>query len=173
MNRLWAPWRAGYIAQAVRPSGCFLCAAVPPGDDRERLMVLRTEHSIVMLNRYPYNNGHLLVCPRLHKAELTDLTAAESADLQRLLTKLTVVLRKCMNADGFNIGLNLGKAAGAGVPGHLHWHIVPRWNGDNNFMPVTGDVKVLSQSLDDCRDLLEAQCANLGEREAETKFDSL
>ena len=172
MDRLWAPWRSSYITKAVKPSGCFLCAAAVPGDDAEKLVVLHTELSVVLLNRYPYNNGHLLVAPRAHKADLTDLTAAESADLQHLLTQLTLVIRDRMSADGFNVGLNLGRAAGAGVPGHLHWHLVPRWNGDQNFLPVTADTTIISQSLEACRDLLAAACTHLAHK-PEAKFDSL
>jgi len=172
MDRLWAPWRTDYITQAVKPSGCFLCAAALPGEDEERLVVVRTKLSVVLLNRYPYNNGHLLISPRAHKAELTDLSTAESADLQHLLTKLTAIVKAGMNADGFNVGLNLGRAAGAGVPGHLHWHLVPRWNGDQNFMPVTGETKIMSQSLKACRDLLHARCVHLSDK-SETTFDSL
>lgn len=173
MNRLWAPWRTAYVSQAEKPAGCFLCTAAPPtADDAERLVLVRTELSVVVLNRYPYNNGHLLISPRAHKAELTDLSAAESADLQRLIAELTTVLRRAMNADGFNVGLNLGKAAGAGVPGHLHWHLVPRWNGDQNFMPVTGETKIISQSLEACLELLRPEVAHLSET-PEAKFDSL
>ncbi|MBY0457287.1 MAG: HIT domain-containing protein, partial [Gemmataceae bacterium] len=135
---------------------CFLCRAVAgtPADDRANLVAFRTELSIVVLNRFPYNNGHLLVCPAAHKATLSDLSQEELLDLQLVMRKLIGVIEKRMNADGFNVGLNLGRAAGAGVPGHLHWHVVPRWNGDQNFMAVTGDTRVISQSLEVLYDLL-------------------
>ena len=104
-------------------------------------MVHRSELSVVVLNRFPYNNGHLLVCPKAHKGQLDELTTDELLDLQHLLRQMTGIIRGRMNADGFNIGLNLGRVAGAGVPGHLHWHIVPRWHGDTNFMPVVADTR--------------------------------
>lgn len=166
MDRLWAPWRLAYVAapKANPPAtgpDCFICrgATTPEADDRANLVVSRSERSVVLLNRFPYNNGHLLVCPRAHKARLDELTPDELLDLQLVLRKLTLVLEKRINAEGFNIGLNLGRAAGAGVPGHLHWHIVPRWNGDTNFMPVVGDTKVISQSLDALYDLVKEELA--------------
>ena len=107
-----------------------------------------------MINRYPYNNGHLLIAPRLHKAAPQDLDDAEQLELQQQIARCVRVLEKQMNAEGFNIGLNLGRVAGAGLPGHLHWHIVPRWNGDTNFMPVVADSKVISQSLEALWELL-------------------
>jgi ATP adenylyltransferase len=136
---------------------CFLCrgaAGTGPAEDRANLLVHRTELSVVVLNRFPYNNGHLLVAPTAHKPSLTDLGPDELLDLQLVLRTMIGVLEKRMKPDGFNIGLNLGRTAGAGLPGHLHWHIVPRWTGDNNFMPVLGDTRVLSQSLDALYDLL-------------------
>jgi ATP adenylyltransferase len=118
------------------------------------LIVKRARHGVVILNRFPYNNGHLLVAPIAHKARLEELTTEESLDLQQTLARLTTVLTNLMKPDGFNIGLNLGTAAGAGLPGHLHWHIVPRWVGDSNFMPVLSDARVISQSLESLYDLL-------------------
>ncbi len=108
----------------------------------------------MVLNRFPYNNGHLLVAPREHKGALADLDSSETLEMQQTLTRLVAVLDELMHPDGYNIGLNLGRVAGAGLPGHLHWHIVPRWNGDTNFMPVLGDVKVIAQSLDALWELL-------------------
>jgi ATP adenylyltransferase len=107
-----------------------------------------------VLNRYPYNNGHLLVAPLAHKADLADLSDDELLDLQKALRVMAAKLTRILKPDGFNIGLNLGRVAGAGLPGHLHWHIVPRWNGDTNFMPVLGDTKVISQSLDALYEML-------------------
>ncbi len=159
MDHLWAPWRLSYIAApkekpATPGSDCFICRAVAAADDRANLLVHRSGLSVVMLNRYPYNNGHLLVCPCLHKGRFDELTTEEMLDLQLVVRKMIGVIEKRMRPDGFNVGLNLGQAAGAGVPGHLHWHIVPRWNGDANFMPVVGDTKVISQSLDALYELL-------------------
>ena len=112
------------------------------------MVVTRSTSVVVVLNRYPYNNGHLLVSPRRHVGDLKDLTAEENKECVDLLAKFTVIYRELMNAEGFNIGLNLGRVAGAGLPGHLHWHLVPRWAGDNNFMPVLAGVRVIPQSLD-------------------------
>ena len=116
--------------------------------DRTNLVVLRNAHSLVVLNRYPYNNGHLLVAPLEHRATLDQLTAEMQLEIVQCLTRMTGLLQRLIKAEGFNIGLNLGRVAGAGVPGHLHWHLVPRWNGDTNFMPVTANAHVIPQSLD-------------------------
>jgi ATP adenylyltransferase len=158
VDQLWAPWRLSYAATPKAPGGddCFICrvGAAPTRDDRENLVAYRTERALVVLNRYPYNNGHLLVCPQAHKANLGDLDDAELLDLQHLLCRMMTALRSAIKPDGFNVGLNLGRVAGAGVPGHLHWHIVPRWNGDTNFMPVIGETKVIVQALDALYDVL-------------------
>ncbi len=127
---------------------CFICCAVADTLDRQRLLVERSEHSVVILNRYPYNNGHLLVAPRTHKGQPDELADRETLDLQRLITRYVGLLGRLMKAEGFNVGLNLGRVAGAGLPGHLHWHIVPRWSGDTNFMPAVSGVKVMPQSLE-------------------------
>ena len=150
MDQLWAPWRLDYIAKLApaKPDECFICSGLADTNDRQNLVALRTPLSAVVLNRFPYNNGHLLVAPRAHKGRLDELDSAEMLDLMETVRKMTALLQDLMKPDGFNIGLNLGKVAGAGLPGHLHWHIVPRWNGDTNFMPVLGDTKVISQSLD-------------------------
>lgn len=159
MDKLWAPWRLSYITRPKDPppaSGdeCFICRAAASSDDRSNLVVYRTELSLVVLNLYPYNNGHLLVTPKAHKAHLDELTVDEMLDIQLTIRKMTGVLGRRMKPDGFNVGLNLGRVAGAGVPGHLHWHIVPRWLGDSNFMTTVGDMRVLSQALDALYDLL-------------------
>jgi ATP adenylyltransferase len=167
VDHLWAPWRLAYItAPKEKPpttgDDCFLCrgaAGTGTEEDRANLLVYRTELSVVVLNRFPYNNGHLLVAPKAHKATLADLTPDELLDLQLVLRKMLGVIEKLMKPDGFNIGLNLGRSAGAGLPGHLHWHIVPRWNGDTNFMPVFTDTRVISQSLDALYDLLVEELA--------------
>jgi ATP adenylyltransferase len=140
----------------IAGSDCFICRAVggSSSEDRANLVAYRSELSVVVLNRFPYNNGHLLVCPRTHKAGLDELTPEELLDLQLLLRKMCGILEKRMNPDGFNVGLNLGRAAGAGVPGHLHWHLVPRWLGDTNFMPVVADTRVIVQSLETLYDIL-------------------
>jgi ATP adenylyltransferase len=165
VDRLWAPWRLAYItAPKDKPTTagdeCFICRAVAGTDDRANLVVHRTDLSIVVLNLFPYNNGHLLVTPKAHKARLDELTTDELIDVQLTLQKMIGVLEKRMKPDGFNVGLNLGRAAGAGVPGHLHWHIVPRWIGDSNFMTTVSDVRVLSQSLEALYALLVEELRN-------------
>ena len=156
MDQLWAPWRLSYVAAAKAPSDdpCFICRGLADNDDRANLIALRAPRSVVVLNRFPYNNGHLLVAPRAHKGRLDELEPDELLEVMETLRRMVRTLEGLMRPDGFNIGLNLGRAAGAGLPGHLHWHIVPRWNGDTNFMPILADVKVIVQSLDTFYDLL-------------------
>ena len=145
---LWAPWRMEYIR---RPSGggCFLCEILPAGNDRANLVLRRDPHAVLLMNRYPYNNGHLLVAPRRHVADLGDLSPEERAAIMDLLDLGVQALRATVRPDGFNLGFNLGGAAGAGLESHLHGHIVPRWSGDTNFMPVLADVKVVPQAMDE------------------------
>jgi ATP adenylyltransferase len=165
MDQLWAPWRLEYIAGAKQPGAegrCFICDAAASADDRANLIVMRTPLSVVILNRYPYNNGHLLVGPLGHKGTLDQLTAAELMESMETVRRAVATLQEQIHPDGFNIGLNLGRTAGAGLPGHLHWHIVPRWNGDTNFMPVVADTKVISQSLDALYDLIVGPLAERG-----------
>ena len=160
MELLWAPWRLAYVANPKpipRPDDCFLCRGLADTNDRENLIVHRTAHSAVVLNRFPYNNGHLLVAPLRHAARLDELTDGELLDLQRTLIRMQAALEATITPDGFNVGLNLGRVAGAGLPGHLHWHIVPRWTGDTNFMPVLTDAKVIVQSLDSLWELLHRE----------------
>ncbi len=166
MDHLWAPWRLALVAAAKDsppPAGnpCFICRgiAAPGCEDRTNLLVHRGDLSVVVLNRFPYNNGHLLIAPTTHKATLADLTNDELLDLQLTLRKMVGILEKRMTPDGFNVGLNLGRVAGAGLPGHLHWHIVPRWTGDSNFMAVCSDTRVISQALDSLFDMLADELA--------------
>jgi len=151
LNRIWAPWRAQYVREAASSpeprSGCFLCAGLAGDNDRENLIVLREAHSVVVLNRYPYNSGHLLVAPCLHCETLANLSCRDLLEPIETIQKMTVVLDRMFRPHGYNIGLNQGKSAGAGLPGHLHWHIVPRWDGDTNFMPILAGSKVLIDSL--------------------------
>jgi len=150
VERLWAPWRMQYIANGPQNGPRdFISAYDAQSNDRENLVVLRTEFTIVILNRFPYNNGHLLVAPRRAVAELSELSESEILDSQRVLSRCIEILRQQMKPDGFNVGLNLGKAGGAGLPEHLHWHIVPRWVGDVNFMTVCSNARVIVQSLDE------------------------
>ncbi|HZY90513.1 MAG TPA: HIT domain-containing protein [Gemmataceae bacterium] len=157
MDQLWAPWRLSYVTAAKAPSeegACFICEGLAGDDDRRHLIALRTGRSVVVLNRYPYNNGHLLVAPCAHKGKLDELTPEELLETNETVRRVVRALDELMRPDGYNIGLNLGRVAGAGLPGHLHWHVVPRWHGDTNFMPVLADAKVIVQSLDALYDLL-------------------
>ena len=145
MERIWAPWRGSYVSNNTLDQSCIFCPTEQ--GDRDRLILARSGYSLLMLNRYPYTGGHLMVAPLRHTAELDDLSDAELLDLMQMLRKGRTVLQRVAQPDGFNIGLNLGKAAGAGVEEHLHIHIVPRWNGDSNFMTVVGDVRVIPEGL--------------------------
>ncbi|RYG48305.1 HIT domain-containing protein [bacterium] len=148
---LWAPWRLEYI-EKPSPSGgtgdIFLDLPAE-NDDRKNLILYRGVEAFVMLNAFPYSNGHLMVAPFRQVAEIDKLTDSEMLEIQRLLGKAVGWVRNCYNPDGFNLGVNMGRAAGAGVPVHLHWHIVPRWGGDTNFMTTVADVRVMPQSLED------------------------
>jgi len=162
-SRIWAPWRAQYIHEASASPGppeCFLCRGLADGDDRQNLVVYRRTNSVVVLNRYPYNNGHLLVAPRLHRATLAELEDTDLIEPMQTLRQMTIVLDRMLRPQGYNIGLNQGKAAGAGLPGHLHWHLVPRWDGDTNFMPVLGHTKVIVESLYEFYDRFLEELAN-------------
>jgi len=154
MEKLWAPWRMEYILQE-KPSGCIFCDKPKQDRDRESLILHRGAGCFVIMNFYPYNNGHLMIVPYRHIADLAALTAAEQSEMMTLLGRCTTILTQQMRPHGFNIGMNLGRTAGAGIDDHLHFHIVPRWNGDTNFMPVTGHTKVLSQGLQESWDSLK------------------
>lgn len=143
---LWAPWRMTYI-EGEKPDGCIFCTSTEDALLRSSLILGTSQHARVMLNKYPYNNGHLLVAPHRHTAQLTDLPEEEFCDLMALLRRALDVVQTVFRPEGVNIGMNLGVCAGAGVADHLHWHLVPRWTGDTNFMPVIGAVRVLPQHL--------------------------
>lgn len=149
---LQAPWRMDYIQSLEEPEkGCFLCAASGaenPAERRARLVLWTSPLSMVVINRYPYTNGHLLIAPRAHKADFEQFTEDELNDLQRQTLASISLLKRAMSPQGFNIGINLGRCAGAGLPGHLHQHVVPRWGGDTNFMTVVGDIRVVPQAMD-------------------------
>jgi ATP adenylyltransferase len=145
---LWAPWRIEYIENAEKPGGCIFCVKTAATDDRGNLIAYRGRSAFVILNRYPYNNGHLMVVPFRHTADLSALDGAEKQELFDLLIASQRALSDVMQPQGFNIGMNLGRTAGAGIADHLHFHVVPRWNGDTNFMPVLGHTKVISEALE-------------------------
>lgn len=167
VDNLWAPWRLEYVRDD-KPEGCVFCAK-QDADDRAAHVVARGEHAFVVLNLYPYNNGHLMVVPNRHVAELEQLTPAESAEAQQMLTRGIRAARAALGPGGFNVGLNLGEAAGAGIAAHLHWHLVPRWQGDTNFMPVLADVRVMPQHLDTTWKLLR----DAWEQDEESSIDGM
>ncbi len=163
MDRLWAPWRMGYIAGIdKKDEGCIFCVKPQQDDDRANLILTRGRLCYVILNLYPYNNGHLMVVPYAHTACLEELGDDVTAEMWQLCRTSVSVLREAFHPEGFNIGLNVGRVAGAGIDQHLHLHIVPRWNGDTNFMPVTGQTKVISQSLEEAYDALRARYQSIG-----------
>lgn len=149
MKNLWAPWRADYLTAS--PSSCknycLFCTLKKTKNDEETLILHRDKKSFVVMNRFPYNNGHLMVAPLRHTASIESLKPEEAAELFRLIQRCVQVLKKEYRPQGFNIGANLGSVAGAGVTGHLHFHIVPRWQGDTNFMPLLGETKVINEHL--------------------------
>ena len=147
MKVLWAPWRMDYILSQGKDEGCVFCQGLKESEDEKNLIVWRGEKAVVFMNRYPYNNGHLLIMPHRHIGELEALDSEEVADIHRLICLSLRALNNAFSPDGFNIGLNLGKTAGAGVLDHIHWHIVPRWEGDTNFMPVLAETKVMPEHL--------------------------
>ena len=154
MDILWAPWRIEYIKRTKEP-GCIFCIKPRERADKKNLIIYRGKTSFVIMNFYPYNNGHLMVVPFRHTADLSDLTRDEKLEIMDLLAKSKDALNRAMSPDGFNIGMNLGQVAGAGVKDHLHFHIVPRWNGDTNFMPICGHTKVVSEALEETREILQ------------------
>ena len=153
MKVLWAPWRMALIS-APKPKGCIFCELPRAGDDRLHLILWATRSTVVMLNRFPYNSGHVLVAPRRHVGSLEALTRAQHAELADTLRFAADAVRREFRPEGMNLGMNVDAAAGAGIADHLHWHIVPRWTGDTNFMPVVGSVKVLPEHLFDTYDRL-------------------
>lgn len=150
MEQLWAPWRMTYLECKDKDAGdcCVFCIRDRVDEDPQRLVLFRGRHAFVIMNKYPYNNGHLLLAPYRHVPDIIDLTDEEMAEMHQMLRLARNVLQEALNPQGFNIGINLGRIAGAGLADHLHMHIVPRWSGDTNFMPVFSEVRVLPQHLD-------------------------
>ncbi|APV44847.1 ATP adenylyltransferase [Dehalogenimonas formicexedens] len=147
MEQIWAPWRMQLI-EGPKNDGCIFCDLPLEGDDRKKLILHRGKDAFVIMNAYPYTAGHLMVAPFRHVSRLADLTTGEKAEIMELVARCETVLTEAMGPEGFNVGFNLGKAAGAGVEKHLHCHIVPRWVGDTNFMPVLGETRVINEALD-------------------------
>ncbi|MBX3111139.1 MAG: HIT domain-containing protein [Fimbriimonadaceae bacterium] len=158
-ERLWAPWRFTYIAKAdeTAKGGCFFVELPLRADDRANLLLYRGQRAFVMLNAFPYTSGHLMVAPYKHTADLDELDDDELLEINQLVAAAVRWVSAAYKPQGFNIGVNLGSAGGAGVPSHIHWHIVPRWSGDTNFMTTVGDVRVIPQDLHESYDLLRAQ----------------
>lgn len=150
MERLWAPWRIKYIQKKAKSNGdCIFCEAYKSKDAKKKLRILKTNYSLAILNLFPYNNGHIMVAPKRHIDNLEALSKNEITDIFVIVKKLVKVIKKILKPEGFNIGINIGEDAGAGIADHIHIHIVPRWRGDTNFMPVCGNTKVISQGLND------------------------
>jgi len=163
MKVLWAPWRMTLLS-AGKQRRCIFCDHPRARDARQSLVLAANRTTVVMLNKYPYNSPHLMVAPRRHVADLDRLTRAQRIDLAETVRVAAGIVERKYRPEGLNIGMNLGRAAGAGIDGHLHWHIVPRWNGDTNFMPVIGSVKVIPQHLLETFDILHPGFAALRRR---------
>lgn len=168
-QNLWAPWRMAYIdslSEKPESSGCFFCEYLSqPQNDSTQHVVLRSEHGFVLMNRYPYTNGHLMVAVNRHVGDPAELSEDELIDVTRLVYQSVALLKRVLNPNGFNLGANLGHCAGAGVPGHLHHHIVPRWSGDTNFMSTIAGARVIPQSLDELYQELVAAAQGAGQSE--------
>jgi ATP adenylyltransferase len=148
MDHLWAPWRMTFIGSEPEP-GCLFCRVLgEPARDLENLVIARPPGALLMMNRYPYNSGHLMIAPVRHTGDLAELPAGEAAELMAAVQQALALLQRVLSPDGFNLGANLGRTAGAGIPDHLHFHAVPRWAGDTNFMPVIGETKVVNEHLE-------------------------
>ncbi|UCD15598.1 MAG: HIT domain-containing protein [Candidatus Omnitrophota bacterium] len=146
MDKIWAPWRINYVTQKKR-KGCILCRIKKAAADKKNFVILRSSHCYAVLNTFPYNNGHFMVVSNRHICSLDKLSDGQILDMNKTVIKIKNVLKKVLSPNGFNIGINIGRVSGAGVDKHLHIHVVPRWLGDTNFMPVTADTKIVSQSL--------------------------
>ncbi len=148
MDYLWTPWRYAYVSTADKAPGCVFCGRMQQNNDREALIVFRGEHNFVVLNKFPYTSGHVMVVPYGHVDELRKLSAEAAQEMMSLSQRLEDVIRKEYHPDGVNLGMNIGKAAGAGVAGHIHMHVLPRWVADANFVSVVGETRVLPENLD-------------------------
>jgi len=155
MNKLWAPWRIDYI-RSPKEEGCVFCKKSKSTNYEDDLVLYKGEESFILMNLYPYSNGHIMVSPYKHTSDTNDLSPICNEEIMRLANESMNILRKKMNAEGFNFGANLGKAGGAGIEDHLHYHIVPRWNGDTNFMPVVGTTKVMVEGLNETWAILKS-----------------
>ncbi len=160
MNKLWAPWRIEYVS-APKEAGCIFCDKLEDDHDRDNLILHRGNHAFVLMNLYPYNNGHLMISPYEHTSEPFSLDEAVLSEIMTIANHSMSILSKTLKADGFNFGANIGKAGGAGIEEHIHYHIVPRWNGDTNFMPVIGNSKVMVEGLLETYDKIKPMFAGI------------
>jgi ATP adenylyltransferase len=154
LNKIWAPWRIKYITQKKR-KGCIFCKAYKGNQDKKNFIIIRSSYCFAMLNTFPYNNGHIMVISNRHIASLEKLKKEEILDINITAINILAILKKVMHPQGFNLGINLGKISGAGIDKHFHLHIVPRWTGDTNFMPILTDTKIISQSLKELYDKIK------------------
>ncbi|MGC9080579.1 HIT family protein [Sulfurihydrogenibium sp.] len=161
MERLYSPWRSQYIEGLSKSEGCFLCNALKENNDEKNLILYRGKKAFVIMNLFPYNAGHLMVCPNEHIGDFTSIDEETLCEISLLTQKMVKLLKLVLKPDGFNIGYNLGKAAGAGLESHIHNHIVPRWVGDTNFMPAIGEVRVISQDLREIYSKLKERLKNV------------
>ncbi|HUJ30664.1 MAG TPA: HIT domain-containing protein [Candidatus Acidoferrum sp.] len=159
MDYLWTPWRYQYIADVKKDDSCIFCDAITANDDRKMLVVLRGEKNYIILNRYPYTSGHVMVAPYAHIADLRPADSATLSEMMQLAQRVQIALGKAYRPEGYNLGMNLGRAAGAGVTGHLHLHILPRWSGDSNFMTVVGETRVEPEDLETTYEKLRSALA--------------
>jgi ATP adenylyltransferase len=159
MDRLWSPWRYRYVSTAASSDTCIFCAKAAAHDDRANYIVLRAERNFVMLNLYPYTSGHLMIAPYEHVATLEEAHPETAAEMMRLMVRAETALRAAYQPDGLNLGMNLGESAGAGIAGHIHMHMLPRWTGDANFMTTVGETRVLPEDLEATYDRLRKALA--------------
>lgn len=159
MDVLWAPWRMQYIL-GPKPDGCVFCVPNHRDEDRDRLILARAKHTFVIMNKFPYNNGHLMICPYRHVSCITDLDDRESREMMEALRTVTAIVKDAFTPQGVNLGLNLGEAAGAGIAAHLHFQLVPRWNGDSSFMAVMGQTRVIGELLLETYDRIKPRFEN-------------
>jgi len=164
MDRLWAPWRIEYI-RMEKYQGCFLCDYPKEKKDRENLILWRGKHVFIIMNRFPYNNGHVMISPYRHVSDYEQLTDDEILEIHYAMKLILKALKNTMNPDGFNIGLNLGRVAGASIYEHIHFHIVPRWLGDTNFMPVIAETKIISEGIFKTYDILKKEIEKIISRD--------
>ncbi|MEM1947448.1 MAG: HIT domain-containing protein [Candidatus Caldarchaeum sp.] len=161
MDRLWAPWRMAYIKESKKEQDCVFCLAASTEKDSDRYVVYRGSHVFIIMNLYPYNNGHVMVTPFRHIGSVEEMSDEEMLETMRLIRLAVKAISSVMKPDGFNIGANVGKSAGAGIEDHVHFHIVPRWRGDTNFMTIISDTRVLPETIDETYKRLVAAIAEL------------